>query len=85
MSEEDHRQMYLLLNARVTELSFRLYAVQSLLQEQGIVADADVERRISELKQLWEDRLEQHLADQIEKEKLEALRRLLESHDGPPQ
>jgi len=85
MTDEEIRQMWLKAEDRITDLMFRILALQTLLQEQGRFSSASVDERIQTIRSDWESRAEHHLRDQRERQAQEELRRLLESFEGPKQ
>jgi hypothetical protein len=79
---EELRKAFFPLNERLVDLTLRVFAIQTLLQERGVFLDSDVENRIAELRKIWDRRFEQVLREKSEADELEQLRRLLESHTG---
>lgn len=83
--DEEWKSSLLTAHNRISELELRLYALQTILQQRvGFVA-ADVERRIEEMRPAWDANYQKHLAEAIDEQRREALRRLLEEHQGKPQ
>ena len=78
---EELRKLYQVMQDRVTDLSLRLLAIQSLLQERNQFSSADVEARLEELQQLWALRLQTNLHNGLEKRKQELMRQLLRGID----
>ena len=86
INEIEHSQREIL--KQLQELFVTVFAIQSLLQERGLFLNADVERRASTIGKAFSVSLEKRLADHTlkeESERLEELRRLLESYEGPKQ
>lgn len=74
-----------ILTEMVRSFSLRMYALQTLLVESGAVSVRDVERRIEEIRPVWDAAYGQILENPTEEERAARLRRLLESYEGPKQ
>ena len=74
------RAIFFHLTERINELLFRVFALQTLLQQEAVLAKDDVERRVEEMRAVWSAHLERHQIEYLEKTKQqmnEDIRRLL--------
>jgi hypothetical protein len=85
MTDEEIRALWMQSQNRITELLLQVAALQTLLQQAGHFSKADVEQRIEEIRTFWAARYQQNLAEWLEKDTHEQLRRLLESYEGTKQ
>jgi hypothetical protein len=73
------------LAAQLKDLLLRVYAIQSLLDERGIISAIDVEKRLAEFQVKWFAHVGKSLLEAMEKHREEQLRLLLEKHEGTKQ
>jgi len=82
------RDVFFHLAGRINELLFRVFALQTLLQQQGILAKNDVEQRVEELRAVWSASMERQQIEYLEKttqQMNEDVRRLLARFEGTKQ
>jgi hypothetical protein len=78
-----------LVEARILEelksLQLRVYSIQLLLDERGLISAAEVEHRLAQFQMKWLAHFGESLLDAMEKHRKEQLRLLLERHEGRQQ
>jgi hypothetical protein len=82
MTEDEINKVFRFTNRRITELSARVLALQTLLQQTGVFSEADVEQRTQEMLRFIERRLEQTVAESLEKQCDAEIRHILEDYRG---
>jgi len=85
MADDEIRAALHAINERITGLSLLTVALQTLLQESGVISKAQVDARVEELRGVFSKRLRRNLAERREQQARDELRLLLERYQGTRQ
>jgi hypothetical protein len=85
MDDAELKRQLISLTGQVADAFLRIEALRAVLHESGILAPSAFEDKLAQLKQEWMADLQKALIDNLQDEKREIIRTLLEKPEGTKQ